>query len=349
MRQRRRWRQAMRDERELWRRHREHHRDHHRHHLRHWPWWLQARLRVKFFLGFGLALAAGAWVGARDVRWWQLALVLLGMWTVAGAMAWRLTRPLLMTIKAARAIGDGKLDTRIDVGHHHGELRLLAISLNQMAVRIEQQLRDQRSLLAAVSHELRTPLGHLRVMIETARERGDWAALDSVERELVALDDLVGRLLASARLEFGRVERRPLEVAPLAADVALAAGVSADAIVADGDTTAAVDPTLVRRAISNLLTNAARHGGGVLAIRIERRASEIAIEVDDAGPGLPPDRQADAFRAFVPSSGGGLGLGLALVQRIAAAHDGRAWAVPRPGGGARVGFAVAIEISAAAA
>jgi signal transduction histidine kinase len=56
---------------------------------------------------------------------------------------------------------------------------------------------------------------------------------------------------------------------------------------------------------------------------------------------VPAERRADAFRAFVPSAGGGLGLGLALVHRIAVAHGGRAWIADRPEGGARVGFAVA--------
>jgi len=101
------------------------------------------------------------------------------------------------------------------------------------------------------------------------------------------------------------------------------------------------DATLVRRAIANLLDNAKTHGGGAVAVRIERRDDRVAIEVDDAGPGVPPDRRADAFRAFVPSSGGGLGLGLALVSRIAKAHDGTAWITDRPGGGARVGFSIA--------
>jgi signal transduction histidine kinase len=89
-----------------------------------------------------------------------------------------------------------------------------------------------------------------------------------------------------------------------------------------------------------LIDNARVHGGGAVAVRIERRAGQIAIEVDDAGPGVAADRRADAFRAFVPSSGGGLGLGLALVSRIAVAHGGGAWIDERPGGGARVGFTV---------
>jgi two-component system, OmpR family, sensor kinase len=236
------------------------------------------------------------------------------------------------------------------VDRHGGEMRVLAAAINDMAAKIQQQLADQRQLLAAVSHELRTPLGHMRVLLETAREAsaGDRAddrtpaLLAEVEREILVLDDLVGRLLASSRLEFGNLDRRPLDLGELVSDAATSAGVAPEQLEASGEVRVAADPTLVRRAVANLIDNAKLHGGGVVAIRIERRAGQVAIEVDDAGPGVPAERRADAFRAFVPSSGGGLGLGLALVSRIAVAHGGGAWIADRPGGGARVGFTIAI-------
>jgi signal transduction histidine kinase len=306
------------------------------------PWWLQARMRRKIFTWLAFAFACGA-IGVHfgpELRWWHAVVAGVVLSAVSGMIAFRLTRPLIMVIRVAQDIGDGKLDARLDIHHHRGETRLLAVAINEMAERIEQQVKDQRQLLAAVSHELRTPLGHMRVLIDTARDTREPKALAELEAEVLVLDDLVGKLLASSRLEFGNLDCRPLDLGQLVTDVATAAGVAPEAIEAIGDVRASVDPTLVRRALANLLDNARVHGGGPIAVRIERRAAQIAIEVDDAGPGVAPDRRADAFRAFVPSRAGGLGLGLALVSRIAVAHNGGAWITDRPGGGARVGFTV---------
>ncbi|MDX2093343.1 MAG: ATP-binding protein [Kofleriaceae bacterium] len=354
--------------------HFERHRDHHERHERHerrrrkrlkalhaeremwmrsrnpsqrWqPWWLMARMRRRTFSWLAHAFVAGVLVGVYvwdDPRWWHIVLALLGLFMVSGVIAWRLTHPLLLVVRAARDLGDGRLDTRIDVNQFRGEVGLLGAALNDMASKIQQQLTDQRQLLAAVSHELRTPLGHMRVLIETARDQGDAKALGELEKEVLVLDDLVGRLLAQSRLEFGNLDRRPMDLGELVSDVVTAANLAPEIIEASGDVTAAIDPTLIRRAVANLLQNARVHASGAVAVRIERRGGQVAIEVDDAGPGVPADRRADAFRAFVPSSAGGLGLGLALVSRIAVAHGGGAWISDRPGGGARVGFTIGVH------
>jgi signal transduction histidine kinase len=307
------------------------------------PWWLQARMRRRIFGWLAMAFASGVAIAHvwPEPRWWHAVVALVVLSVMSGGIAFRLTRPLLMVVRVAQDIGDGKLEARLDIRAHGGETRLLAVAINEMAERIQQQVVDQRQLLAAVSHELRTPLGHMRVLIDTARDQVRGAcALAELEREVLVLDDLVGRLLASSRLEFGNLDCRPTDLGELVSDVATAAGVAPEAIEAIGDVRAAVDPTLVRRAVANLVDNARVHGKGAVAVRIERRARQIAIEVDDAGPGVPADRRADAFRAFVPSRAGGLGLGLALVSRIAVAHGGGAWITDRPGGGARVGFTV---------
>jgi signal transduction histidine kinase len=306
------------------------------------PWWLQARMRRRIFSWFAIAFVLGALAGIYawpHHHWWHFVIAAIGLSVMSGAIAWRLTRPLILVIQAARDIGDGKLDTRLDT-HQRGEMKVLAMAINDMASRIEQQLKDQKQLLAAVSHELRTPLGHMRVLIETARDANDPKALSELDKEVTTVDDLVGRLLASSRLEFGSLDKRTIDLGELASELAIQAGVATDHIEADGDVKAAVDPTLVRRAIANLLDNAKTHGGGAVAVRVARRGPQVVVEVDDAGPGVSKDRRADAFRTFVPSSGGGLGLGLALVSRIAVAHEGGAYIHDRPGGGARVGFTV---------
>jgi len=343
----------LRAEREMWRKWRREGAHPHAGDGRHWqPWWLMARMRRRLFSWLAIAFAAGIAVGVYawdHPRWWHVLLAGFALSALSGAIAWRMTRPLLLAVRAARDIGDGKLETRIDPRQHGGEVRLLATAINDMAEKIQRQLSDQRQLLAAVSHELRTPLGHMRVLIETARDTNDARALAELEKEVLVLDDLVGRLLASSRLEFGSLDLRELDLGELVTDVATSAGIAPEAIEAIGDVVAKVDPTLVRRAVANLIDNARVHGNGATAVRVVQRASQVVIEVDDAGPGVAPDRRADAFRAFVPSSGGGLGLGLALVSRIAVAHGGGAWIAERPGGGARVGFAVAISSAAGAA
>ncbi len=353
-------------------RHHHHHGPPWRHHGWHGvaEWRLHWKLRRRLFLWFGVTLGLG--VGAGHLahtmsggKWWAYAATLAVLWMASGAIAFRLTRPLLVVVDAARKIGAGDLSTRIPVRHQRGELVLLAEAINDMAARLEKQLADQRALLAAVSHELRTPLGHVRVLLETARDAPggpSLALIDELEREVLDVDRLVDRLLASSRLDFATIDRRVADVGALAVGAVERAGVAPERLAVEGDCAAAVDPTLVRRALANLLENAQAHGGGAVAVRVERRGDDVAVEVDDAGPGVAAGDRVRIFAPFErgarPSDGGnvvdtgaagGLGLGLALVARIAAAHGGRAWLDDRPGGGARAGFTVTVTVAMAAA
>ncbi len=304
--------------------------------------------------GTQLGLVKACYWRSRPRRPWRAVLpVLLSgamLWMLSGAIARRLTRPMDELVRAASALGAGKLEARVKLGRGaSGELGVLAEAFNDMAARIERQMVDQRELLAAVSHELRTPLARMRVLTEILRDGGgDPKTLDQVDREVVELDALVGELLASSRLDFGQVTSRPLDARELAARALERTGLAPELLSSESTDTALVgDATLLGRALANLLDNARRHGQGAQALRILERDGRLAFCVDDRGPGLLPGEETRIFAPFYRKDRGGeareagsLGLGLALVQRIAQAHGGEAFAENRPGGGARVGFSV---------
>ncbi|QAT83750.1 sensor histidine kinase [Corallococcus coralloides] len=280
-----------------------------------------------------------------------LGIAVLVLWTAAGGISFRLARPVDTLVKATQELGAGRLGARASLDHHAtGEFAVLAESFNDMAARIEKQLADQRELLAAVSHELRTPLARLRVLTELLRDGGgNPRTLDQVDREVVELDALVGELLASSRLDFGQLTPKALEAGVLAAQALERVGLSATLLQPETDDVALMaDATLLGRALVNLLDNARKHGVGVEALRIQEHGREhLAFSVEDRGPGLLPGEEQRIFQPFYRKDRGGeareagsLGLGLALVQRIAKAHGGETFAENRPAGGARVGFTV---------
>ena len=271
------------------------------------------------------------------------------LWAVAGLWARRLARPLRALTRVARDLGEGKLESRVRLHHAaRGEVGELGHALNEMAERIERQMADQRQLIAAVSHEMRSPLARLRLLVEIAREDGKRDVLTEIETELVEMDALVEDLLTGARLDFGAINRRPLEAREVADRAAQRLGADAPSVEVVGDPgSVRADPTLLGRAVGALLDNARKHGRGIRALRVRAEGSEIRFEVEDEGPGFSAEDLPRVFEPFFQGTGGGaevrargVGLGLAIVRRIAEAHAGRAIAENLPGGGARVTIAI---------
>jgi two-component system, OmpR family, sensor kinase len=288
-----------------------------------------------------------------------MASVCVVLWTAAAILARRMTRPLSLLIATTREIGSGNLSARVRLGRHQrGELRSLAESVNDMAQRIERQMKDQRELLAAVSHEVRSPLARLRLGAEILRaDPRNERALDSIEQEVVELDGLVGNLLASSRLDFGTCNKQEVVVAELFRQV-LSRHQLPEALLEDRSegARAAVDATLISRALDNLIDNALRHAGGVSACCLrpgDAGARALVFEVRDAGRGFESDVLPRVFEAFyrgpgdAPVASSSLGLGLSLVRRIALAHGGDAWA-RNVEGGAIVAFSVAASLPTSA-
>ncbi len=286
---------------------------------------------------------------------WRAALtVVLGLlvvWKVSGSVAKRLASPLDDLAEVVRRLGGGDLSARATTScHQPDEIGLVAEAVNDMATRIEKQMVDQRELLATVSHELRTPLARVRIISEIARDTGATAlTFDALDLEVEEMDALVGQLLASSRLEFGQVTKREVSIRDHAARAVERAGLVATAlsVTGEGDRMVA-DPTLLQRALANLFDNAKKHGLGADALEVTVTGESVRFEVLDRGPGIIGDGVA-LFEKFNrgPNKPGvdGLGLGLALVKRIALAHGGTVWALAREGGGARVGFGVSSAVN----
>ena len=266
-----------------------------------------------------------------------------------------LTKPInQLTTTAEHLAALDDLPGRVEV-RRNDEIGRLAESYNRLMSALEVGREQQRRLVADASHELRTPLTSLRMRVEylahddPGAERRDEilrAAVADAEQLSALVTDLVD-LAADAR--SAEEEPEPIELAELVADVAARAGVSAGrSITVDVDETVVeVRPTMVRRALHNLVDNAVKYGapGGQIMIR----SCSGRIEVIDEGPGIAEEDSALVFDRFYRSpkarSRPGNGIGLAIVKQVADAHGGDVWARARPGGGAIVGFSVVITES----
>jgi len=282
-------------------------------------------------------------------------LVVLLVAALAGALVARqITRRLTgLTEVAERVSSTGHLDVEIPAGGRD-EVGRLSTSLQAMLAELARSRDDQHRLLQNAGHELRTPLTSLRTNVSVMRRFGELSPtsqrrlLDDVDGETRELTNLVNELV---ELATDRRDAEPLEPVDLAA----LAELTADRYRRRSDRTITVHaapsvvparPHAVERALSNLLDNAVKFDPDGRD-PIEVRVHGATVEVLDRGPGLDPadvDRIFDRFyRAATARSMSGSGLGLSIVQEVAADHGGTVSASARPGGGAVIGFTVAAD------
>lgn len=266
----------------------------------------------------------------------------------------------------ASALSVTQPGARLPVPPANDELRRLALTLNQMLERNEAAFARERRFVADASHELRTPLSILKAELEVAMTgessaRELRAALGSADAEADRVIRLTQDLLALTQADHGIL---PLELA----EVSVAATLErvAERFAARGraqkrmviahdarDLRVRADSVYLEQALSNLVDNALRHGGGDVTLRASPRGAAVEVHVEDAGPGFPEGFLALAFDRFSRAEGArtreGAGLGLAIVRSIAHAHGGDVQVANRSEGGADVWLTLPVPNAAAEA
>lgn len=250
----------------------------------------------------------------------------------------RLTRPLRDMALAADRLGrDVSAPPLREDGPE--EVRRAAEAFNRMQTRLRRFVEDRMQMLAAISHDLRTPITLLRLRAEFMEDAAEQA---KTLQTLDEMAEMVNSLLAFAREEAAEEEVRVVDLAALVDSICADqsdAGASVSCLPSE-PLPVSCRVSAVRRAVTNLVSNAVRHGGQAI-VSLETAPACVHIIVDDSGPGIPKEELEQVFRPFYRversrnRDTGGVGLGLAVVRTIARQHGGEATVENRPGGGLR--------------
>ncbi len=274
-------------------------------------------------------------------------------------LARSLTKPIVQLQQATRRIAAGDWAARVSpqLEKRNDEIADLAQDFNHMADRVTALLEAQRRLLGDISHELRSPLTRLNIALALARQRTGHVAQvehDRIEREAERLNEMIGQLLALARVENEALQtgyesiNLPHLLEKIAADADFEARTHQRRVTlaCEGDAIVYGPPALLRSAIENIVRNAVRYTADDTEVRMEllRETSAWLIRVTDHGPGVPHESLDQLFQPFYRVSAarerdsGGTGLGLAITARAASLLGGSVKASNQLAGGLCVEF-----------
>ncbi len=248
-----------------------------------------------------------------------IALIAAGSVAVALYAAWMVTRPLQMLEDTAGKIGaDGVLEHIPETGS--AEIRATARALNRLSAQLRRAMESRMRLVAAAGHDLRTPMTRMRLraeFIEDDRDRAKWLA------DLAELDTIADSAIRLVREEASRDGSEPLRLDRLLAGIAadlepmrypLEVGSLPAVSVTAG-------PLALKRALQNLIINAATHGGGA-RVMLSREGDQAVVTVADDGPGIPDEVLGQVFEPFFRVDPArrkilpGAGLGMAIAREI---------------------------------
>ncbi|MYM24212.1 heavy metal sensor histidine kinase, partial [Duganella sp. FT135W] len=261
----------------------------------------------------------------------------------AAGMLYHGLRPLRVLAAHAARVTPGASGQRLDAGAAPSELQPLVDALNAMLARLQQSYARLSGFSADLAHEFRTPvtnlLGQSQVMLAQPRSGGEYEQLlvSNIE-ELERLARMIESMLFLARAGQDDVllTRQPLvaldelrKVAELYESMAEEHGLR---LACSGDGALLADPALLRRALSNLLSNAVRHAqpGSTIELHAAPLAQGVALSVSNCGAPIAAEHAPHLFERFYradparSADGGSTGLGLAIVSAIMDLHGGTA-------------------------
>ncbi len=277
------------------------------------------------------------------------------------------TRPLRRVAATATRVseltlhtGEVNLSERVPESEcdPHTEVGRVGAALNRLldhvhgALHARQQSETRvRQFVADASHELRTPLASIRGYAELTRRGREQVgpdtrhALGRIESEAGRMTLLVEDLLLLARLDAGRpLQFEHTDLIPLVVDTvsdSRAAGMDHNwrLHLPDEPALVSADAARIQQVLVNLLGNARKHTppGTTVTARVERRGPWMCVDVEDDGPGIPPELLPHVFERFARGDSarsratGSTGLGLAIVQAVAVAHGGTVTVDSGPG------------------
>ena len=223
--------------------------------------------------------------------------------------------------------------------HGAKEVRKAAYAFIAMKERIQRHIDQRTALLASVSHDLRTPLTRLKLEAALAEPS---PRVEAIQRDLAEMEHMIDEYLAFARGEGGEaIEVVSLgELIETVGDGATRIGVQL-AVEVEPQLIAHVRPNAFKRALANLIMNAAAHGRNVVVTARTRAGGGVEIVIDDDGPGIPPDRYEEAFKPFSRldearnQNEKGVGLGLAIARDVVRGLGGELSLDRSPLGGLR--------------
>jgi nitrogen fixation/metabolism regulation signal transduction histidine kinase len=278
---------------------------------------------------------------------------------VARRTARRIARPVTELAEAADAIARGDLSRRASSIAGEDEIRDLVLAFNRMGEELERSREELvraervaawRDVARRIAHEIKNPLTPVKVAIHRLEGRvpedaGARECLRSIGEEVENLERIANSFSEFAKMPVP--ELAPTDFAAVARGVVELFGEASEGveITYEGPESLPLvaDRDLLRRAVTNLVKNAqeavsgsgegrAGSGGGRVRVRLAREGESARLEVVDDGPGIPPEIEAELCRPGVSARPGGSGLGLAMVQRIAADHRGTlVWKTEGPG------------------